>query len=587
MNARPPTIYEFGLFRLDLAERLLQCKNQPVSLTPKAFEVLTLLIERRGHLVEKGELMREVWADAFVEEANLSRTIWMLRRALADDHNGNGFIQTIPKYGYRFVANVKEISAPSTIVNTGSNTSLAVLPLVNLSGNSSEEYLADGVTEGLIACISRLRDLRVIAPKSVMLYKGTSKTLLQIASELNVDAILSGSFKLDGQNISVSAQLKFPKTDEKLWSENFTRNWCGILYLQRDIAHAIARQIGVEMQPPANDAREINPESYELFLKAHFRLLKERNEETNEAITLLEQAVKLDPDFALGFAELARAYNRGAYYFAPEEKQWREKAFIAVEQANRLNPDLPEAHLARGLLLWTHDNHFPHEQAITEYKRAIELNPNFDEARHQLGLVYHHIGLCDRACAQYQIASSINPVNNLIRLHLAGPLRAQQKYEEALTLLSSIPDGISPIWYYAKASILCDVTRFDEAKAVMEAGLRANPQDEGGLMNAMGGLLAAHDADELKAEQYISQAIKLGHNFGHFHHSAYIIAEAYSTMKKPEEAMKWLVFTVNDGFPCYPIFDKDPDLDNLRQNPDFVKFMAKQKEVWEIRLASL
>ena len=372
MRKAPPQpwkVYEFGPFRLDLRDRPLLNNGEPVALTPKAFEVLVLLIERRGLLIQKDELMREVWAGSFVEEANLARTVWMLRRSLGDDRSGGGFIQTVPKHGYRFVAKVTE-SGDDTLPRT-SIRSLAILPLKDSSGDPALEYLADGVTEGLIANLSRTKELRVIAAKSVMSFKGDTQTPQEIAARLNVDAIVAGDFSRNGDDVRVNLRLICGITGEELWSESYARNWAGMLYLEADAASDIAEFIRVELLPPQNTSREVQPDAYDLFLRGRYRLLKEDIGTTSEAIDILEQSVRLDRDFACAYAELARAYHLNAYFFAAEEKRWAEKAFIAAERANLLNPNLPEAHLARGLILLTNTNGFRHEQAIAEYHRAI------------------------------------------------------------------------------------------------------------------------------------------------------------------------------------------------------------------------
>ena len=578
-------IYEFGGFRLDLSERQLLRSGEPVSLTPKAFEVLTCLVERRGHLVERDELIQKVWSDSFVEDANLTRTVWMLRFALDDDRNGNRFIQTVPKHGYRFIADVKEISGGS-VTHASTFASLAVLPLVNVSGDPSEEYLAEGVTEGLIANLSRAKELRVIAAKSVHAYRGSSKTPVEIARELNVNATVHGTFARNDGGVLVDLKLIDGTTGEILWRETYARNWGGILYLESDAANSIARRVGVELQLPPNSAREVNPDAYDLYLKGCYRLLTEHREDTNEAIALLEQAVKLDKEFAAAFAELARAYHRNAYFFEAEEKQWSEKAFIAAERANLLNPHLAEAHLARGLILWTNANGFRHEQAITEYLRAIELNPNYDEARHQLALVYHHVGLFEKASAHYQLALAINPANNLIRAHFAGSLNFQQRYDDALKVLKGVPYGHAVAGNYQTTWCLIHLKRYDEAAAIVDSALKSGPRDEGGIMTSIQALIAAHKGDERGVEEKVKTSVELGCKFGHFHHATFNFAEAYSILDRPESAMEWLQITADDGFPCYPLFLNDPDLDNIREYPGFKDFMSKQKKQWELRMSS-
>jgi adenylate cyclase len=585
MAVLPGKIYEFSSFRLDLSDRLLVKSGKPLPLTPKAFEVLRFLVERRGRLVEKDDLMREVWADAFVEEANLSRIVWVLRKALEDDGNGNRFIQTVPKHGYRFIADVMEISDDAQALET-SITSLAVLPFENRSGIVAHEYLADGVTEGLIAGLSLADGLRVIAPRSVFLYKATSKTPQEIGRELNVEALMAGSFYRKGEAVRINVKLINAATGQIIWLQNYAGNWREILYLQNDISSCVANVIGASTRTRPNDASKIDPQAYDLYLRARFRLRKEDQNNTDEAITLLEKATMLDPRFAHAFAELARAYNLKSYFFTPEDRQWHEKAFIAAERANLIKADLPELHLLRGLLLWTHTEGFRHEETISEYKRALEINPNFDEVRHQLAMVYHHIGLFDRAIANYSLAIAINPANNIIRAHYAGALSFQFKCEDALFMLDCMPDGVATNINYLRSWNLCQLNRLEEALTVVDSGLESKPH-ENGLMFSIKAVIAAHYDEEQRVEENIKRSIEVGKGFGHFHHAAYNFVEAYAILNRPEPALKWLQFAAADGFPCYPLFAEDPALENLRQNPHFIKFMAKQREVWEGRMASL
>ena len=652
-------IYEFGPFRLIPEERQLLRDHQPVPLTPKSFDLLVVLVENSGHLIEKGELLKRIWPDSFVEEANLSVNMSALRRALGEGPNEHQYVETVPRRGYRFVANVKEwpdegtkssarefskedddsrpvaevadserqtsstslpaasrarvsfgrwafvlvgllvLSALLLAWNAGGLRermfgkgnpariqSLAVLPLENLSGDASQDYFADGMTESLITNLAKIGALRVISRPSVMQYKGARKPLPEIGRELNVDAVLVGSVVRSGERVRIAVQLIHAATDRNLWSDSYERDLRDVLALQKEVTQDIVGEIRIKLTPQEQvqfgSVRPVNPEAYDHYFRGRFCLNRQTKEDNEAAITALEHAVATDPTFAAAYAELAQAYVWKLFLFAPGEKQWAEKAFVAAEKALALDPDLAVAHLARGRILWTPANHFPHEKAIQEYRRALSLNPSLDEARNQLALVYCHIGAFDEALQESRKAVTINPTNNLAQFRIGQTLNLQGKYEEALSVLRAIPQesnrellGHQIVW------ALFNLGRKEEASAAIGQFLRDYPEDNGGLFTGLQAVLAASAGQERRAQDGIELAVEKGKGFGHFHHTAYYIACAYALMNKPELAIKWLEAAAEDGFPCYPLFERDANLDNLRQNARFVTFLAKQKQQWE------
>ena len=315
------------------------------------------------------------------------------------------------------------------------------------------------------------------------------------------------------------------------------------------------------------------------------------NRENNEsAIKLLQQAIAADPNFAPAYAELARACNIKAFYYASdaEKKKLNVEAEVAVEKALTLNPDLPEGHFARGLILWTHANRFPHEQAIQSYKRALALSPNLDEAHHQLGVVYFHLGLLDKAHEEIEQALAINPSNTFARFRLGVINMYRARYEEALAVFKSTPLDKNPsLWSFQTASALFQLGRTQEASEVVEEYLKTNATDEGGTVTSVKVMLLAKAGKEREAEDLIRRAVEIGKGFGHFHHTAYNIASAYALLNKPEQAIKWLQVAADDGFPCYPLFEKDANLNSLRKDERFLVFMAKLKQQWEHYNATL
>jgi len=464
--------------------------------------------------------------------------------------------------------------------------SLAVLPIENLSGDASQDYFADGMTEALITELAKISAPRVISRPSVMQYKGAHKALPEIARELNVDAVLAGSALRSGERVRITVQLIHVVTDRNLWADSYERDLRDVLALQREVARQIASEIRIKLTPQEQaqlgNARPVNPEAYDYYLRGRFYANRQNRSDNETAIMTLERAVAIDPTFAAAYAELAQAYVWKLYLFDPKERQWDEKAFVAVEKALSLDPDSAVAHLARGRLLWTPANHFPHEKAIREYRRALALNPNLDEARNQLALVYCHIGAFDKALQESQNAFTINPSNNLAVYRTGQTLNFQGKYEQALSVLRTIPEEANPALVGSQiAWALFNLGRKEEAAAMIEQFFRNHTEDSGGLFTSVQAVLAASAGQERRSGEKIKLAVERGKGFGQFHHTAYHIACAYALMKNPEQAIKWLDAAAENGFPCYPLFESDANLNNLRQDARFVTLMAKLRPQWE------
>jgi TolB-like protein len=204
--------YKFGPYRLDTVGRNLECRGKVIALPPKAVEVLAELVKRPGEVVGKKELLETVWPEAFVEEANLNQMVFVLRRAI-ESTNGSEYITTVPRRGYRFSGTVRRVEIPCRI------DSIAVLPLANLSGDPSQEYFADGITEALITELAKVGSLRVVSRTSVMRYKGRAEPIAQIARALRVRGLLEGSVVKSGDRFRITVQLIHTGSDQYLWTE--------------------------------------------------------------------------------------------------------------------------------------------------------------------------------------------------------------------------------------------------------------------------------------------------------------------------------------------------------------------------------
>ena len=344
--------------------------------------------------------------------------------------------------------------------------------------------------------------------------------------------------------------------------------------------------------PPALGAAVMSSNSvaYDAYMRGMVNVSSENPADNQAAIKLFEQAVAADPNFGSAFAELSRAYTIKARYVASgaERKKSYEDAEVAVNKALAINPNLAEAHFARGLMLWTPYKRFPHAQAIQSYRRAIELNPNFDEAHHQLGFVYLHIGMLDKGQQEIEKALAINPGNTLARYRLGVIDMCRAKYAEAFQIFNSTPLEQNPeLLVFYTSNALFRLGRNEEAWALIERYFKDHSKDKGGMVTSVKAMMLANSGKNSEAEDTIQHAIEIGRGYAHFHHTSYNIASAYALMNEPEQAMKWLQVTADEGFPNYPLFASDAQLDNLKKDPRFTAFMTQQKQQWERFSATL
>jgi TolB-like protein/DNA-binding winged helix-turn-helix (wHTH) protein len=621
--------FRFGLFEADLTTSELRKNGLKIKLQEQPFHILSLLLEHRGELVTREELRKELWpTDTFVDfDVGLNVAIKKLRDAIGDSAENSRFVETIPRHGYRFIGHAEEVacvaqvSRPSEkarrrstlwaatlavvgalILLLGLNVgrlrssiwgrpkasdirSIAVLPLENLSGDSTQEYFTDGMTDALTTNLAEIGNLTVISRAAAMQYKGKRELPGAIARELHVDALVEGSVVRSGNRVRVAAQLVDPVTNRNIWSRSYERDLGDILKLQGEVAGAIATEIEGKLRPQEqallSRTQPVKPEAYDYYLRGHLYSYRESSTDNEVAIGMLERAIALDPGFAPAYAELADAYRVRFTQFVPQEKQWEEKAFQAADKALSLDPDLAEAYVARGFLLWTPSKGFQHKDAIRDYRHALSLNPNLDEAHHYLGNIYIHIGLLDEGMGELQRAVAINPSNTPARARIGVALLYQGKCEQALAIFrSNLWEANQTLRGYQIAWSLFCLGRTQEAFGTIDEYLKKYPADEGGLLSSTQALLYAATRQSRLAEVQIQQAQK-GRDFIHFHHTAYNIASAYALMHKNGPAIQWLQRAAIEGFPCYPVFARDPNLASLRTDPRFVQFIADQKKQWE------
>jgi DNA-binding winged helix-turn-helix (wHTH) protein/tetratricopeptide (TPR) repeat protein len=422
--------YEFDAFRLDPAERQLLRDGVHVPLTPKVFETLVVLVERRGHLVEKGELMKLVWADAFVEEANLARCVHTLRRALGEEHDGHKYIETVPKRGYRFSGEVRvhEQAIAGAPIKT-----LAVLPFKSLVAEHREEALEVGMADTLISRLGNNREIVVRPISSVRKYGGLEQDAVQAGRALAVDSVLDGSIQRWGENIRVNVRLVKTADGASLWAGTFDEKFTDIFVVQDAIANkvaaALALQLGGEEQKHLTRRYTENVEAYQFYLKGRFHWNKRAPQDLRKSIEHFKQAIALDPNYALAYAGLADAYTLLANAGSPAH-EIMPKARDAALKAVSLDDNLAEAHAALGNTIIYYGYDFA--GAEREHKRAIELNPNYATARHWYSELLMGLGRHEEALAEIRRALEIDPLSLILNRQYGASLLFARQYDAAI-----------------------------------------------------------------------------------------------------------------------------------------------------------
>lgn len=531
MFSETKEIYEFGPYRLDVGqhkfERTDGTSNSPLS--EKTFQTLVVLLRNQGQLVTKEELFSAVWPDTAVEENSLNKSIHAIRYALGEKPRDHKYIETVPKYGYRFIADARRIDTVNRPTTAQNGAAASIFDeQVSVSGNS-------------IAAVSNRTIFQQSRPRWI--YQTAT------AAGLTAALAIGGWLLISNWRMNELPLESASSNSEKLSAKD---------------------PITGEGRSPA----------YDLYVRGKVKVASENREDTEAAIKMLEEAVAIDPNFAGAFAQLARAYNTMAFKYSvdSDRKQFHENAEVALDKALALNPNLAEGHFARGLILWTNSKGFPHEKALQSYRRSLSIDPNSDEAHHQLSLVYSHIGLLSEAEQSLKKTLEINPNNTLARFRVGVYYQYQGRFDEALAVFKTIPHDTTPLLVdRSTAESLIQAGRLGEAETIVDDYLNRFPHDDGGSFTSVKALLLAKAGRRKEAEDAIERSIQIGKGFGHFHHTAYNLASAYAALNDPDEAAKWLEEAAENGFPNLPYFEIDPNLNNIRSSQRFVQLMEKLK----------
>ncbi len=602
MNAK--RFYRFGVFRVNPETRVLWRDGEVVPLPPKAVETLLVLIRGAGQPVEKEALIQAVWPGTFVEENNLAHHISVLRKTLGNGESGKSYIETIPKRGYRFVGDVEEegegggpagnsASAPFVAVGKlrltrprlaaaiglpvlgglvfiwwlsgyGPSTplfkSLAVLPFQNLSGDPSQDYLSDGLTEYLIGETAKIGGLRVISRTSVVRYKDSRKPLPQIARELNAGAIIEGSIARFGDRARVTVRLLDASKEKHLWSETYERDLAEIPKLWGEVAITVAHEIRARVEPEQRAllaGRPVKREAFEAYLRGRYYWNKRTPENIHRAVEWFRKAIDEDPAYARAYGGLADCYNQlGTVLIGGQlPAETRPLAIAAARKALEIDPDLAEAHAALA-----YARLYDWEWAAAEggFQRALRLNPSYAPAHlwyaHSLAMRKRH----EEALREVRRAHELDPLSAIIHTQVGWILQHAGRHDAAIEELRKVlktdPDYLWALWRIG--SSYTSKSMFQEGIVALEKAAKLSGRSPAilGTLAETYGLSGRKDLarkllseiEALSREQYVP-SIAFAHAYIGIGDSERVLESLEKACQQREQGIAWLAVWENHG----------------------------------------
>ncbi|MGA9774137.1 MAG: winged helix-turn-helix domain-containing protein [Blastocatellia bacterium] len=626
--------YEFDSFLLDETERVLLSHGQTVSLTPKAFELLLVFVNNAGVALTKEELMERVWPDSFVEEANLAVNISMLRKSLGETPDGGQYIETLPRRGYRFHADVKEfrgeppqsepvfvqpsraeealiaeqdsdlapltaspvtrtkarklimIAAAMAIIialavvayllfaRRGEHNApaqvkrLAVLPFRNQRPGEETDYLGFALADSVINRLDFLKSLVVRPSSYIEKYSRQEKEPQQAAKELDVNTLLMGSYIKDGDDLIVNAQLIDVSSGEKLWSETINVKYYELSHVQDYVARQVVKGLRLNLTSAEGERfdRSVshNSKAFENFLRSRY-LMSTNNH--RKAIELLKEAVELDPNYALAWAYLARAYHINALQFTGDKTEL-SAAEADYDQALALDPELSEARLLKAKL-FTETGRV--EQAVPLLLELLKAHPTMAVAHWELSYAYRYAGLLDESIDAGERAIQLDMRTDS---HQFNSYLYTGQYEKFISSLPVREDAYvvfyRGIGYYYQNDLERAASAFDRAFELNQSSVIPH------IGKALRLAIAGRQREGLEilevAEDRIAKNI-IGDG-----EITYKFAQAYDALGERDRALGALNRSVEQGFFCYPYFASDPLLKNIRADAEFAVILEKARQ---------
>jgi TolB-like protein/DNA-binding winged helix-turn-helix (wHTH) protein/Tfp pilus assembly protein PilF len=599
--SRSRRVVRSGAIEADLEAGELRKGGNRVPLQEQPFQVLAMLVRRPGKVVTREEILEKLWpADCLIDrDRSLDIAINTLRQALGDPAENPRYLETIAGRGYRFIGErdrkrlVRRVSITLTVIFSvvmlmlvagpkkrilsilaptppADRIKLAVLPFTNLSGKVDDEVYADGMTEEMIARMGRLQPgrLGVIAATSVMPYKKNRRGIREIGKELGVDYILEGSVLHEGNQIRIYANLIQVSDETHLWSNRYDRPSADLMEIESEVAANIARALTLELLP-AERARlasghPASPEAHEAYLKGRYHWNKRTPDDFQKAIAYFQQAIRIEPNYALAYAGLADTYNTLGFYSILPPDQSFLKSKQAAERALQIDDTLAEAHASLADALYHYN--YDWAGAEKEFRRAVELNPNSTTALHWYSIFLALHGRAREGQQEIERALDLDPLSPIFNTDLALHLFYDRQYDQAIEqckkVLGFAPNfGLAHFWmaraYAAKAMYPEAITEFQRSLTLQPNNL---------LVQALLGNVYAVSGQRTKAEEILE---KLKNPPPGTYVSPDYVAVVYVGLADKSRAMAWAERAYREHAPVLTRIKVDPVLDSLRSDPRF------------------
>lgn len=531
------TKIRFGEFELDPARYLLTRGDQPVRLERIPMDLLLYLVRQQGRLVGRDEIVEQLWGkDVFLDTDNsINTAIRKIRKALGDTPEHSRYLETVPGKGYRFISSTQQ-TAPQP---QPQRVMLAVLPFENLSGDPSQEYFSDGLTEETIMRLGQLSpsQLGVIARTSCMVYKNTDKNVVVIGRELGVNYLLEGSVRRDADRVRVTAQLIRVEDQVHLWAENYDRSFQSFIDLQGEVALAIAEQVQLKLSSQEKAAFALassgNMDAYDHYLRGRYHYARVSFPELRQAIQHFRQATAHDPNFAPAYAGLADCLVVLPVTSDVKSSEVFPEAKQAIGAALRLDPKSAEAHSSDGDVKFWYD--WDWQAAELSFRRSLSLNPNYAPSHLMLAHTLSNIGRHDEALEAIQQARLLDPLS-LIASTMHGQFLYHSGQDDSAIRILERTLQVEPHFWVAHvclAKVYIKVGRYADAIASAEKSRLYSGCSEGlalaGYAHAANGDRAAADAlaslHEIATTRYVPPCY---------------IALVYAGLQEYERSLEWL-----------------------------------------------
>jgi DNA-binding winged helix-turn-helix (wHTH) protein/tetratricopeptide (TPR) repeat protein len=580
-HTQPVHVYEFGPFRLDSADRLLMRGRTAVPLRPKVVDTLIVLIEGRGRVLRKEDLMHALWPNTFVEESNLTQTIFTLRKALGED-SGNGlrYIETIPRRGYRFVADVKELGDDSrrraiSVPEAQAIDSLAVLPFKPLLASERNEPLELGIADALITTLGNSSGIPVRPISAVGAYGDPAQDPASTGRQLGVAAVLDGSIQRSGDQIRVSARLIRSSDGATLWAGRYTETMMDIFKLQDAIAEHIAAALEWKLSSGQlvrlTKRYTESVEAYQAYLHGRYNWIKANEEGLLKAIEFFQKAIAADDHYALAYVGLADAYASLDWYGMLSTRESNPHIMAAAEKALAIDGDLAEAHAA---LAVARQNCWDWAGAEAAYRRALELSPTLAESHQRYGTYLSTMGRCKEGLEHLKRAHQLDPVSPVISAQIAFSLYFARRYEEAIAQALRTLE-VEPACDEARVYLMLSYVEVGTPEAaVAEYERMTQPAKDTPDIMAMLACAQALAGKEREARALLAELVQLSHSryVPHFW-----LAMAHVGLGNHPEALACLEHACEDPDDSLIGIRTFPFLDSLHREPRFIGVLRKMR----------